>query len=269
MNILLLRLANNFLRLARLEPADLRGRPDFQPYNPEESEAFEQAKYLDEIEAPEPMRSNWPDEPSESASKNSKLLAENASELYDKAQEIITEFMDLRAGSILEKLFELAAHKATVGDRPRDSMLTGDESQFISAPSQAMFKSLPYQNFKEKFEEFNKVISRISNNLNRFKSNSDDIPEEYVAKKVFELAEEYFTAIKYYLPWFTDIIGLINYYRTAMPLIKEREERRLIVQIFGVEWSSLLYDMEALSEDLQILTGELKGLVKEFDKLGA
>lgn len=95
MNILLLRLANNFLRLARLEPSDLRGRIDFEPYNPEESEAFEQAKYLDEIDAPEPLRTNWSEESTEPASDELKEFVEKAFELYNKAEEFVDDAKEI------------------------------------------------------------------------------------------------------------------------------------------------------------------------------
>ena len=95
MNILLLRLANNFLRLAKLEPADLRGRIDFEPYNPEESEAFEQAKYLDEIDAPEPLRTNWSEESTEPASDELKEFVEKAFELYNKAEEFVDDAKEI------------------------------------------------------------------------------------------------------------------------------------------------------------------------------
>lgn len=95
MNILLLRLANNFLRLARLEPSDLRGDSDFEPYNPEESEAFEQAKYLDEIDAPEPLRTNWSEESTEPASDELKEFVEKAFELYNKAEEFVDDAKEI------------------------------------------------------------------------------------------------------------------------------------------------------------------------------
>lgn len=81
--------------MARLEPSDLRGRIDFEPYNPEESEAFEQAKYLDEIDAPEPLRTNWSEESTEPASDELKEFVEKAFELYNKAEEFVDDAKEI------------------------------------------------------------------------------------------------------------------------------------------------------------------------------
>lgn len=81
--------------MARLEPSDLRGDSDFEPYNPEESEAFEQAKYLDEIDAPEPLRTNWSEESTEPASDELKEFVEKAFELYNKAEEFVDDAKEI------------------------------------------------------------------------------------------------------------------------------------------------------------------------------
>lgn len=69
-----------------LKPEYLRGRPDYEPETPEESEAHEHAKYLDEIEAPEPLKTNWSEESTEPASEELKEFVEQAFELYVNAQ---------------------------------------------------------------------------------------------------------------------------------------------------------------------------------------